>query len=226
MWTRGWVVVASAILAVSSGGCADGEPPPSTSSLSPDQGKGQGDSPSFAKAVESFTPGAGAGFGADQMPDVVLGPPEGGGSAAGSLDVLTLGRGGEIVLEMSRPIGDGPGPDFVVFENAFVIAGTDKVYEELGEVSVSADGVTWISFPCDPPAGIVARCAGRTPVLASSANGVSVVDPSASGGDAFDLAEVGVPLVTFVRIRDKQSGGPGANGFDLDAIVSLHDVDR
>lgn len=209
-------------------GCADTEPSPAPSGtrVSSHDGDRETRTAAFARSVESFTPGEGAGFGADQLPEVVLGPPEGGGAAAGSLDVLTLGRGGEIVLQMDRPVVDGVGADFIVFENAFQIAGSDKRYEELGEVSVSADGITWTSFPCDPPTGIVDRCAGRTPVLATSTNGVSLVDPAAAGGDAFDLAELGLARITHVRIRDKEAGAPGANGFDLDAVVSIHHEDR
>ena len=38
----------------------------------------------------------------------------------------------------------------VVFENAFWPGGVrSMVYAELGEVSVSEDGETWLSFPCD-----------------------------------------------------------------------------
>lgn len=222
MWTRFvGATLGAAILSMSGAGCADGEAV-ETNAVTPNPADGKNDEAAFATSVVSFTPGEGAGFGADRMPDVVLGPPEGGDAESGSLDVLTLGRGGEIVLAMSRPIIDGPGADFVVFENAFRIKGSSKIYEELGEVSVSADGSTWTSYPCEPEAERVARCAGRTPVLASSSNGVSLLDPAASGGDAFDLAELGLSLVNYVRIRDKRAGFPGADGFDLDAVVSLH----
>lgn len=44
------------------------------------------------------------------MPDVVLGSPEGKGDRAGSLHVVSLGRGGEIVLAFDG-IVDGDGPD-------------------------------------------------------------------------------------------------------------------
>jgi hypothetical protein len=45
-----------------------------------------------------------------------------------------------------------------------------------------------------------------------------------SGGDAFDLATVGLRRARFVRIRDLQTHGPTAPaaGFDLDAIAVLH----
>src|SRR5438309_1685943 len=53
----------------------------------------------FADRVVSFNPGAHAGFGQDGLPGVVLGPPRGGGDGMGSLDVLSLGREGTLVLE-------------------------------------------------------------------------------------------------------------------------------
>ena len=52
----------------------------------------------FATKVVSFNPGAGAGFGQSKFPQVVLGGPEGGGEGFGSLDVLSLGNGGSLVL--------------------------------------------------------------------------------------------------------------------------------
>jgi len=55
----------------------------------------------------------------------VLGPPRG-KPGAGSLHVLSLGVGGEIVLGFGGSIVDGDGPDFVVFENAFFIDGDDR----------------------------------------------------------------------------------------------------
>src|SRR5882724_8752844 len=74
----------------------------------------------FADAVVSFAPGAHAGFGADNLPAVVLGPPVGGGDLQGSLDVVSLGDGGSITLGFrENSICDGPGADFTVFENAF-----------------------------------------------------------------------------------------------------------
>ncbi|MEO1338440.1 MAG: cell surface protein, partial [Myxococcota bacterium] len=91
----------------------------------------------YATEVVSFEPGPGAGFGQAGLPEVVLGPPMGLGVGAGSIDVLSLGVGGSIVLGFAAPIIDGPGPDFVVFENPFFIGGaSDALFAELGRVSV------------------------------------------------------------------------------------------
>jgi hypothetical protein len=177
----------------------------------------------FVSSVVSFTPGTNAGYGADQMPEVVLGGPKSPGPDSGSLDVLSLGVGGEVVLAFEQTIVDGEGVDFIVFENAFRIGGTDKIFEEPGEVAVSSDGETWVAFPCDPPAGEHDQCAGIHPVNASDGEGYSPTDPAVSGGDLFDLAAIGVTSARFVRIRDKSPGGAPPNaGFDLDAVSIVH----
>lgn len=178
-----------------------------------------------ASCVAAFEPGDDGGFGSDRFPEILYGEPLGSGTTSGGLDVLSLGRGGSIVLGFGgNTIVDGEGPDFVVFENPFFAAGDpNNVYAELGEVSVSMDGEIWSVFPCaedaEPPAG----CAGVSPVFANGDLGISSLDPAVSGGDAFDLAELGVSEARFVRIRDLQGIGAQPNaGFDLDAISVLH----
>jgi hypothetical protein len=181
----------------------------------------------FVERVVQFSPGTGAGFGADAMPWVVLGGPRGEGETRGSVDVVSLGTGGAIELAFDRrPIVDGPGPDFIVFENAFRYGGA-RTFAEFGAVSVSDDGVRWVAFPCDATTG--RGCAGASPVYASvGRNDLACTDPAAAGGDAFDLSSVGLARVRFVRIDDlatypaAASGGDGKAGFDLDAIAAIH----
>jgi hypothetical protein len=192
----------------------------------------------FVTGVVSFDPGPCAGFGAGLMPGIVEGPPYGGGTSHGSTDVVSLGNGGSIILSFApNAIVDGPGVDFIVFENPFWINGnSNDVYAEPGEVSVSDDGVTWSTFPCNPtlepdsPNGTgvgppYGQCAGWHVVLSTPENGISPFDPSVSGGDAFDLADLGVKRARYVRTVDKTQelcadagARPNANGFDLDAI--------
>jgi hypothetical protein len=180
----------------------------------------------FVTGVVSFTPGPCAGFGQSKMPGIVEGPPKGGGASQGSLDVVSLGVGGEIVLSFApNAIVDGPGVDFIVFENPFDIGGNpDDPYAEPGEVSVSDDGTTWATYPCTATSYPYGECAGWHPVYSAPGNGISPVDPSTAGGDPFDLADVGLAEARFVRIRDvsgevcPDAGGPTADGFDLDAI--------
>lgn len=188
-----------------------------------DQGDDTGDASGpdpFADAVVSFEPGDNAGFGADGYPDIVLGPPRGAGNA-GSLDVLSLGNEGVIVLELvDFTLVDGPGPDLLVFENPFV------GWAETGVVAVSEDGETWHEWPCDAADadGGFPGCAGYGLVYAHPDNDIDPTDPETAGGDAFDLADLGVTAARFVRIRDSGANAYEGNsgGFDLDAIAVVN----
>ncbi len=206
----------------------------------------------FADRVVSYTIGTGGGAREADLPGVVLGGPRGAGAFEGSTDTFSLGLGGSIVLEFTdNVVVDGPGPDFTVFENPFLVRGTTTgvPYAEPGTVSVSADGVHWATFPCaldQPP--YYPGCAGVYPVVANVDDpgapsplvptttpiqdlvGVPVdsfTPPPGSGGDSFDLAAVGLHAIRFVRI----DGGPidarlgGLSGFDLDAIAGVHSID-
>src|SRR5262245_31714466 len=110
-WTRRIVAVVSVSLSVI--GC--GLPPNETSQIG--TVKRKLDTDCFITRVVSFTPGRNAGFGQDRMPGIVYGPPMGTGDLFGSLDVVSLGDQGEIIVELGHYIVDGPGPDFIVFEN-------------------------------------------------------------------------------------------------------------
>jgi len=197
----------------------------------------------FVTGVVTFSPGPCAGFGQASMPGIVEGPPVGGGSTHGSTDVVSLGNGGSIVVSFApNAIVDGPGPDFIVFENPFWIEGSPGgVYAEPGEVSVSDDGTTWQTFPCtptydssasdgtgtEPPYG---SCGGWQLVYSTPTNGISPFDPAAAGGGAYDLAALGVTHARYVRIVDRtaedcpEAGAdrPITNGFDLDAIAIIN----
>lgn len=184
----------------------------------------------FVMKVESVTYGPCAGFGQAQLPGIVQGPPLGGGDLHGSLDVLSLGTGGQIVLSFGdNAIVDAPGPDFIVFENPFYVGGMQSdVFAEPGEVSVSEDGTTWKTYPCTATAAPYGACAGWHPVYSTPDNGLSPFDPKVAGGDAFDLADVGLTEARFVRIVDKTNeacamgSSVDTNGFDLDAISIVH----
>jgi hypothetical protein len=187
----------------------------------------------FVTKVVSFTPGDCAGFGIPKMPDVVLGPPVGAGDTEGSLDVVSLGHLGEIVLSFEpNAIVDGPGVDFIVFENAFFAAGDPgKPASDLGEISVSDDGVTWKTFPCAPGASApYGACAGWHPVYSAPDDAISPFDVEHAGGDVYDLADVGLTHARFVRIKDMGTPAtcplappkPNNIGFDLDAVALVH----
>jgi hypothetical protein len=203
----------------------------------------------FLDRVVSKTIGAGGGAGDDTK---VLGPPRGAGALQGSTDTLSLGLGGQIVVEFAdNVVVDRPGPDLTVFENPFLVSGLTTLppYAEPGTVSVSADGVHWRTFPCavdQPP--YYPGCAGVYPVFANAGDptapsplvpstapidalvGVPIdtfVPPPGSGGDVFDLAAVGLAAARFVRVDasqiDRRLGG--LSGFDLDAMAAVHSVE-
>lgn len=143
----------------------------------------------------------------------------------GSLNVLSLGRGGSIVVEFTDiELVDGPGVDLLVFENPFDSPAGRFI--ETGVVAVSEDGRTWYEFPCDTTRAAEGYpgCAGVRQVYASPENGIAATDPATAGGDGFDLGTLGVTRARFVRIRDS-----GANeydgisgGFDLDAVAVVN----
>jgi len=169
--------------------------------------------------------GPGPTTGQDELPGIVLGPPQGGGTTSGSLDVCTLGNGGVIVLGFAPSvIVDRPGPDFIVFENPFNVGGDPtKPFAELGTVAVSEDGTTWHEFPCTATTYPYGTCAGWHPVLANAeTNQIDPTDPAVAGGDDFDLADIGVSEARFVRITDRVDQVGVAGTFDLDAISIVH----
>ncbi len=209
-------------------GCGGETSAPPDAGTSPDAGARDTSGLPYARGLHAFAPGEGAGYGADRLPAVVLGPPSGSGPSAGSLDVVSLGVGGEIVLDLAPFLAfDGPGPDLIVFENAFFAAGDPaQPFAELGEVSTSTDAITWHAFPCVPTRDGRTRwpgCAGWTPTLSFDPFEVVPLDPARTGGDAFDLATTGVRAARFVRVRDLSvEGAAPSAGFDLDAIGVVH----
>jgi len=183
----------------------------------------------FGQDVFSFNPGNGAGFGQNKMPDVVLGAPHGrGGQNKGSADVVSLGFDGEIVIDLGNCHAvDDAGLDFIVFENAFLIGGIpDNPYKELGRVSVSPDGVNFIEFPCDDINYPHIGCSGWKPIYSNPFNGIDPFDPLVAGGEAFDLADIGVAQAKYIRIQSIGGGGldPTKVGYDLDAVAVINGI--
>lgn len=182
-----------------------------------------------ADRILSFAPGVGQNSGQGPLffPKNVLGFPDpAAADSAPSTDprqVCSIGLGGVIILGFSEhAIVDAPGADFVVYENAFTY-GANRVYAEPGTVSVSKDGVTWVDFQYDERT--LQGCAGVSPTDRSLDHG---------GGNAFDLATIGVDSIRWIRITDITQRilddpshpfyDPTLSGFDLDAVVGLHSV--
>ena len=174
----------------------------------------------YADAVTSTTVGANGGYpGTSYLPGVVIGPPKGSGLFQGGLDVFSLGFGGSMVLRfVDNAIADEPGPDFTVFENAFLAfngatLAIERPFADPGRVSVSQNGTTWYEFPCslttNPAAGVFyPGCAGVYPVL-SNANNPST--PHASIPTAGGIED----LIGLSVIPTPAPGGAGGDSFDL-----------
>lgn len=214
------------------GGAGDGGGADSAGGAAPTSGYGAADAvggfppvgpcDGFATEVLAIEYGSGAGFGQEHMPEIVLGAPHGGGPSTGSLHVLALGNGGSITLGFGEQlIEDAEGPDFIVFENAFYAGGDpESPFAELATVEVSLDGETWSAFPCTASEHPYGSCAGWHPVLAGAPQSSDDPhDPTQAGGDAFDLADVGLTSARFVRITDRADTTGLSGSFDLDAIA-------
>lgn len=158
--------------------------------------------------------------------------------------VLSLGDGGIATCTFLKPIANGPGADFAVFENGF-----DDLFLELAFVEVSSDGVNFVRFP----AHSLTSTANQTSSFGSTnATDINNLAGKYRGGygTPFDLQELiaapnlNVNVVTHVRIIDvvgsindlyatKDSYGNKINdpwptafpsgGFDLDAIGVIHE---
>lgn len=195
-------------------------------------------------------------FGAGQLPGIVLGPPGPSSASTGATSVASLGNGGSATLVFDDlVIEDGPGPDFIIFENAFFVGAPPAdelsdffIFAEPATVEVSMDGVTWTAFSFDAAAlaatagslvdrDLFARLRGLAGVTPTFTGNWTVPDDpqvwdsagtggvSGAGGDAFDLADVGLSEARFVRVTDAGSAnGPAGSGegFDLDSVVVLH----
>mgnify|MGYP004370035033 CR=1 FL=1 len=169
-------------------------------------------------------------------PDAPFGDPEmavngvrGSGCCAGGTDVYSLQLEGErtsLLLAFAEPVVDGDGPDLVVFENPFEIQG-GGVFMDPVVVEVSEDGETFVRFPWEAPdvytsdPAAWSGLAGLTPVSANVDDpDAPLPEDPAAGGDAFDLAELGLTAVTHVRlvVDDAIPYDIVSNGPDIDGV--------
>ncbi|MEA1948906.1 MAG: CFI-box-CTERM domain-containing protein [Thermodesulfobacteriota bacterium] len=171
-----------------------------------------------------------------RTPEKALGP-----AVGNSYDIVSLGRGGMITLTFDRPIKNGAGWDFAVFENSF-----SDTFLELAYVEVSSDNISFVRFDNDS-------------LTANPVGGFGAVEPSNIDGFAgkyrqgygtpFDMSDlatkdevlsglVKLNAITHVRIVDIIGDGSyvdtgsqviydpypttGSAGFDLDAIGIIH----
>lgn len=212
--------------------------------------------------VYDFQPEDPATYGHDLLPSIVTGFPGPSSATTGSTQVVSLGTGGSITLDFTNNIiVNGPGPDFIVFENAFfcgTVPGSSaddySVFVEPVIVEVF-DGSTWKAFDYDGDALLQvgsttedATCAPRS--LVEQLTGLAGITPTFSGdrivpddphvwdpdgiggvsgwgGDAFDLADIGVTQTDRIRLTDsgRIAGFTGSpQGADIDAVIALNSV--
>ena len=151
-------------------------------------------------------------------------------------DITCLGNGGTITLGFDKPVADGEGWDFAVFENGF-----GPGFLELAYVEVSSDGVNFVRFPnhSETPSRVGAY---TTSMSATNIDGLAG-KYQLGYGTPFDLSDlenvpgvetVDLDHITQVRLVDivgdgaslDSDGNPiydpyptvGSGGFDLDAI--------
>lgn len=169
--------------------------------------------------------------------------------------------GGVIVLEFTdNTVWNGPGPDFTIFENVFYIRGSnghldpETRFMEPAVVAVSQDGITFREFPCNfspryDDTGVLnlrhpfvynQGFAGVNPIL-SNGYDPDPTDPYVSGGDSFDLGELGLDWIRYIRIEStgnramldndgdlihhtEEFGAASRSsnsGFDLDSVAAI-----
>lgn len=142
----------------------------------------------------------------------------GAGQSAGSMDVFSLGytNGVDNFIVLSwggATVRNGPGVDFVVFENGFQ-TGPNLYFMDLVVVMLSRDGVTYVPFPHDYMAqdetqyvaqpDVWRGFGGRYPIKYNvDTNPVDPFDHEASGGDPFDLDELPVDGGESQAIREE-----------------------
>lgn len=164
--------------------------------------------------------------------------------------IVSLGDGGEAVITFDKPIKNGVGFDFAVFENGFIdqTLKPGTAFLELAFVEVSSNGINFFRFP--------STCLNDTTTQIDSYEGIDATKLNniagkyiANYGTPFDLAEmkgfVGLDImnITHIKIIDvvgsvtnkyasRDSEGNKVNdpwptpfsqsGFDLDAIGVIH----
>lgn len=158
-------------------------------------------------------------------------------------NVLSLGDGGSAICTFSKPIKNGTGFDFAVFENSF-----DHTFLELAFVEVSSDGVHFFRFASRSLSDTVNQTNSFGTTQAIHLNNLAG-KYKGGYGTPFDLEELNgingldINAITHVKIMDvvgslqndyvtRDSKGNKINdpwptpfpssGFDLDAVGVIH----
>jgi hypothetical protein len=165
------------------------------------------------------------------------------GIANGS--IVSLGDGGTATLVFNKPITNGAGPDFAVFENGF-----SDSFLEVAFVEVSSDGQRFVRFPAVSDTQDTAAIGSFGELDATKLNNLAG-KYRANYGTPFDLEELNdsagldVSRITHVRVIDcvgslnplyatyDKNGSKvndpwptpfASSGFDLDAVGVIHEL--
>jgi hypothetical protein len=174
------------------------------------------------------------------------GEPEFGLGMANSPEIVSLGDGGIATLTFDKPIRNGDGFDFAVFENSF-----DGQFLELAFVEVSSDGENFVRFPATSNTQTDEDIGTFGLIDATKINNLAG-KYQALFGTPFDLEELtdapelDLEKITHVRLIDvvgstdtnyatyDQNGNAvndpfptpfPSSGFDLDAIGVIYEND-
>ncbi|MGQ9845943.1 MAG: DUF4465 domain-containing protein [Bacteroidales bacterium] len=163
-----------------------------------------------------------------------------------SFHVVSLGDGGIATLTFDRPIKNGPGPDFAVFENGF-----SDTFLELAFVEVSSDGERFVRFPAVSLTQTTTQVGGFGNLDPTNIHNLAGKYRQGYGtpfdlNDIIDSSNIDLNNIRFVRIIDVvgsidstyatyDSQGHKINdpwptpyhtcGFDLDAIGIINAAD-
>jgi len=171
----------------------------------------------FAESVVSYNPGTGFATGYTNTTAALGAPTLGNGVSPfdppySQNQLVSIGAGGEITLQMSTPILNNPsdpfGINFIVFGNEFFAQNTNgnvsSLYYHAAStlVQVSSDGVTW--YTLNPS---LAPQAGQLFPTDGSGNPQLAVNPSLTAASFTGLSLAG--------IESLYAGSAGGTGYDL-----------
>ena len=169
------------------------------------------------------------------------------GPSDGSL--VSLGDSGIAVLTFSRPIYNGAGADFAVFENGFPDPSNPaKAFLELAFVEVSSDGINFFRFPANSNTQTTTQIPASGVYMDASLLNNLAGKYIGTYGTPFDLQELAgnpgldINSITHVRLVDVIGALSGhssldvaghiindpyptnlpSGGFDLDAVGVIH----
>ena len=162
---------------------------------------------------------------------------------AGTTGVVSLGDGGQAILQFASPIIDQTGPDLAVFENGF-----NDTFLELAFVEASSDGINFFRFPAVSNTDTTTQTNSFGPTDATLVYNLAG-KYRGDYGTPFDLSDIPnnallnkqaithIKIVDVVgciqnqycsrdinnhKVNDPWPTAFGSGGFDLDAVGVIH----